>query len=240
MSELKQYLTESTNQLEIVLKGECIDRFEKYYHMLVEWNKKINLTAITDPIAVAVKHFADSVSIMKFVDFNSGARVIDIGTGAGFPGIPILIMNSDIRLTLLDSLNKRLIFLQSVLDELGLKAEIIHSRAEDGSRKPKLRESYDFAMSRAVASLDILSEYCIPYLKTGGRFIAMKGYDCEQEIESAKPMIKTLGGKISRVDKFYLSDGSGRAIIQIDKLNATPKQYPRQTSKIAKSKKVNY
>lgn len=237
MSELKQYLTESAKQLEIALDGECTDKFEKYYNMLVEWNQKMNLTAITDPMGVAVKHFADSISVMKFVDFKDNAKVIDIGTGAGFPGIPILIMNNGIKLTLLDSLNKRLVFLQNVLDELELKAEIIHSRAEDGSRKPELREKFDFATSRAVASLDVLSEYCIPYLKTGGTFVAMKGYDCEQEIENAKPMIKTLGGKISGVNKFFLSDGSGRAVIQINKINATPKQYPRQAAKIAKSKK---
>lgn len=237
MSELKRYLTESTEKLEIKLDGESIERFEAYYNLLAEWNNKINLTAITDPMGVAVKHFADSLSVLKYADITDGAKVIDVGTGAGFPGIPLLIFNNKIKLTLLDSLNKRLVFLQCVLDELGLSAEVIHSRAEDGARKPELRESYDFAVSRAVAGLDILSEYCLPYVKRNGVFVAMKGFDCDEELENAKPMIKALGGKISSVDKFYLPDGSGRAVIQIKKVNFTPKQYPRPSAKIAKAKK---
>lgn len=237
MSELKRYLTESTEKLEIRLDGESVDRFEVYYNLLAEWNKKINLTAITDPMGVAVKHFADSLSVLKYADITDGARVIDVGTGAGFPGIPLLIFNNKIKLTLLDSLNKRLVFLQCVLDELGLSARLIHSRAEDGARKPELRESYDFAVSRAVAGLDILSEYCLPYVTRNGVFVAMKGFDCEEELENAKPMIKTLGGRVSAVDKFNLSDGSGRAVIQIKKVNFTPKQYPRPSAKIAKAKK---
>lgn len=237
MSELKRYLSESTEKLEIQLDGERIDRFEAYYNLLTEWNNKINLTAITDPMGVAVKHFADSLSVLKYVSIKDGAKVIDVGTGAGFPGIPLLIFNSNIKLTLLDSLNKRLVFLQSVLDELDLSAEVIHSRAEDGARKPELREGFDFAVSRAVAALDVLSEYCLPYVKRNGVFVAMKGYDCDEELENAKPMIKTLGGKISSVDKFYLPDGSGRAVVQVEKINYTPKQYPRPSSKIAKTKK---
>lgn len=237
MSELKRYLSESTEKLEIKLDGESIERFDTYFNLLTEWNNKINLTAITDPMGVAVKHFADSLSVLKYADITDGAKVIDVGTGAGFPGIPLLIFNNKIKLTLLDSLNKRLVFLQCVLDELGLSAEVIHSRAEDGARKPELRESYDFAVSRAVAGLDILSEYCLPYVKRNGVFVAMKGFDCDEELENAKPMIKTLGGKISSVDKFNLSDGSGRAVIQVKKVNFTPKQYPRPSAKIAKAKK---
>ena len=210
------------------------ENFEKYAKLLVEWNEKINLTAITEEKEIAVKHFIDSISILKYADIKNSASVIDIGTGAGFPGIPLKIMRDDIKLTLLDSLNKRLVFLDEVCKELGISAELIHARAEEGGQKPELREQYDIAVSRAVANLPALCEYCMPYVKVGGAFVSMKGSDGENELEYAKNAISLLGGETEQIETLTLPDSSTRTIITIRKVNSTPPKYPRRSAKINK------
>ena len=193
----------------------------------------MNLTALTEPHDVALKHFCDSILLLKYADIPQNSRLIDVGTGAGFPSVPIKIVRPDIRLCLLDSLNKRLVFLQEVVDKLGLQdVTIVHSRAEDGARKADLREKFDFATSRAVAQLNVLSEYCLPYVKVGGAFLSMKGKYSEEEIANAKSAIKLLGGKTEKVDTYNLADGSERTIINVKKVSATDKRYPRTSAKI--------
>lgn len=231
--DIKTVLSDATTGYKIKLSQTQYSQLEKYYKLLCEFNEKMNLTAITDIRGVAVKHFADSLSLLNYADIKEGARIIDVGTGAGFPGVVLKIARPDINLTLLDSLNKRLVFLSGVLSALGLKAELVHSRAEDGARKGELRESFDFAVSRAVARLNVLSEYCLPYVKPGGKFTAMKGGGADEEILQAKNAIMTLGGKITEVNKFSLPYGEGeRTIVLIDKVRRTPKELPRNAGKI--------
>ncbi len=230
---IKTVLSETTKDYKITLTQNQLEQFEKYFQLLIKWNEKMNLTAITDVNGVAVKHFADSLSLLNYVDINKGAKIIDVGTGAGFPGVVLKIARPDIRLTLLDSLNKRLVFLNEVLTTLGLKAELVHSRAEDGAKNAEYRENFDFSVSRAVARLNVLCEYCLPYVKTSGKFIAMKGSGADEEIADAKSAISQLGGKINDAHNFSLPNNEGeRAIIVIDKLKATPKQFPRISAKI--------
>lgn len=219
------------------LSSHQTEQFEKYAQMLVEWNEKVNLTAITEPREIAIKHFLDSLSLLDAVEIDENSSLVDVGTGAGFPAIPILIARPDLKITMLDSLNKRLVFLGEVLETLGLNAQLVHMRAEDGGHDKKFREKYDFAVSRAVARLNVLSEYCLPYVKVGGSFVAMKGPDVQEEISEAGAMIGTLGGKITVTRKITLCDGSGRNIITVNKQKNTPKQFPRSSAKIAKGKK---
>lgn len=217
----------------IELSEEQICSLTKYYELLIEWNQKMNLTALTEPHDVALKHFCDSILLLNYADIPFGSSLIDVGTGAGFPSIPIKIVRPDIELCLLDSLKKRLVFLSDVVIDLNLSdVTIVHSRAEDGAKDKKMRESFDFATSRAVAQLNVLCEYCLPYVKVGGAFLAMKGKYSEEEIANSKNAIKTLGGKISKVDTYNLSDSSERTIINIAKLSSTDKAYPRTSAKI--------
>lgn len=226
------FLIEALNEMTIDIPKESIESMEKYYDLLIEWNEKMNLTAITEPKEVAIKHFADSLSILKNIDIPQNSKIIDVGTGAGFPGLPLKIVRDDLQLTLLDSLNKRLIFLDKVCEELNIQAETLHSRAEEASRKEKYREQYDFAFSRAVAQLNLLCEFCLPYVKKGGCFVAMKGPDAEAEINSAKKAISILGGRIKEVKEFNLPDNSGRTLVIIEKTKNTSDKYPRHGSKI--------
>lgn len=230
-SEIVMYTLKKYNN---VLKDDELNKFSKYANLLVEWNKKINLTAITDPENIAIKHFLDSISVFEVLKVPKDARVIDVGSGAGFPGVPMKIVKQDIKITLLDSLNKRLLFLDELLYSLNLNGTIIHSRAEELSRKPAHREKYDIAISRAVASLNVLSEYCMPFVKVGGAFVAMKGSRISDELKDAKNAIDVLGGEVDSVNKFYLPDGSERNIIIIKKLKETSTIYPRHGSKISK------
>ena len=209
--------------------------FEIYAKMLVEWNKKMNLTSITQENEIAIKHFIDSISVIKYLNLNKNASLIDIGTGAGFPGIPIKIMYPDMKLTLLDSLNKRLIFLNEVCNLINVKADIVHARAEELSQKDNYREKFDYAISRAVANLPSLCEYCMPYVKKGGLFISMKGSDGEKELSLAKNAVSVLGGKFEKLYQFYLPDESMRSIITISKVSTTPAKYPRRGTKISKN-----
>lgn len=227
-------LLADAEKLGISVSSEQLERFEKLAELLVEQNKTMNLTAITDPDGIAVKHFADSISVLSTVEFKNGAKVLDVGTGAGFPGIPLLIMRPDLDLTLLDSTAKKLRYVADTVDSLGLNANVLHSRAEEAAQKPEYRESFDIVCSRAVAALNILCEYCLPFVKKGGIFAAMKGAKAQEEIELAKNSIKTLGGEIIAQKSFTLSDGAERTIIIIKKISHNLPKYPRQSAQIAK------
>ena len=204
------------------------EKFAVYMELLREWNEKINLTAITDEEGILVKHFFDSCSISEFVDNNS--KIIDVGTGAGFPGLPLKIVNDTLNLTLVDSLNKRIKFLNEVKNKLGLKnVETLHGRAEDVGIDNKYREKYDFAVSRAVAELRILVEYLLPLVKVGGKVIAMKGPNIDEEVENAKKAVKLLGGEIERIESFRLGNTDNeRTVIIIKKIKNTESKYPRK------------
>ena len=231
--DIKGYILSAVKNFKIELSDEQLNQLESYYKLLVSWNERMNLTAITEPKDVAIKHFADSLSVLSFVDVPNGASVIDVGTGAGFPGLVLKIARPDIKLTLLDSLKKRLTFLEDVLNNLGLDAQLIHSRAEEGGQSIDLRECYDFAVSRAVAQLNVLCEYCLPYVILSGSFIAFKGGESDEEIKNASKAIQTLGGKKTDVYKFDLPENSGsRTLVIIEKVQPTPDKYPRQNGKI--------
>ena len=227
-------LLSDAEKLGLSVSSQQLDRFEKLAELLVEQNKTMNLTAITDPDGIAVKHFADSISVLSAVEFKSGAKVLDVGTGAGFPGIPLLIMKPDIDLTMLDSTAKKLKYVANTVDSLGLNAKVLHSRAEEAAQKPEYRESFDIVCSRAVAALNILCEYCLPFVKKDGIFAAMKGAKAQEEIEVANNAIKTLGGEIIDKKCFTLSDGAERTIIIIKKISHNLPKYPRPSAQIAK------
>ena len=228
---MREQLKKECAEIGVMLTDNQCEQFENYYELLINWNKKINLTRITEPGEVVTKHFVDSLTLLKYGNIIKGAKVIDVGTGAGFPGIPLKIARPDIQLTLLDSLNKRLNFLSEVCGQIGITAELVHLRAEEGAKDIKYREKYDAAVSRAVARLNTLSEYCLPYVKVGGLFTAMKGPELSEEFNEAKSSVKILGGKISLVKEFELK-GSGRTIVVIKKAKQTPQAYPRHSSKI--------
>lgn len=208
------------------LSEEQLESFKKYYKLLTKWNEKINLTAITKEEDVITKHFADSLTILKYIP--NGSKVIDVGTGAGFPGIPLKVANKSLDVTLLDSLNKRILFLDEVIKELDLKnIQTIHGRAEEVAHDKTHREQYDIAVCRAVAKLNVLAEYMLPYLKVGGTFICMKGPNIDEEIETSKKAINLLGGKIEKMESFELEENQ-RNIIIIRKEKQSPKNFPRK------------
>lgn len=230
---IKNLLQNYIKDYKITLTENQYEQFQKYFELLAEWNEKMNLTAITDESGVALKHFADSLSLLNFVDIPQNSTLADVGTGAGFPGVVLKIARPDIKLTLIDSLNKRLVFLNEVCSQLGIDAEFIHSRAEDGARDEKLRESFDFVASRAVARMNVLSEYCLPYVKVGGAFCAMKGAQANEEFKESLNAINTLGGKLENKYFFELPENGGeRAIAVVRKVKNTPQKYPRQSGKI--------
>lgn len=228
----EEKLKKEASTVGVQLDDTALARFKKYYEMLIDYNTRMNLTAITEEDEVIVKHFCDCLCLVSKVIIPEGATVIDVGTGAGFPGIPLLIARPDIKLTLLDGLNKRLIFLQDVLDALELTAEIVHSRAEEAANNPKYREKYYLATSRAVARQSVLSEYCLPYTEVGGMFVAMKGPQAGDEMKVAANAINLLGGKVENVLEYTLSDESCRSLIITKKVSKTPAKYPRHNSKI--------
>ena len=207
-------------------------RLQKYAELLCLWNEKMNLTAITDPEGIAVKHFLDSMTVFKFAEIKQNSRVIDVGTGAGFPGLVMKIVRPDLEITLLDSLAKRIGFLDEVIKTLGLDGiSTVHSRAEDGAAK--YRESFDIAVARAVAAMPVLCEYCLPYVKVGGAFCAMKGAQANEEFKESLNAINTLGGKLENKYFFELPENGGeRAIAVVRKVRNTPQKYPRQSGKI--------
>jgi len=214
----------------IHLDSNQLSMFERYYELLVEWNEKMNLTAITDKQEVYLKHFYDSVTAAFFIDFKKPIKVCDVGAGAGFPSIPIKICFPEIDLSIVDSLNKRITFLEHLSSELGLKnTHFYHDRAETFGGNPKFREQYDLVTARAVARMSVLSELCLPLVKEGGQFVAMKAANAEEELIAADRAIKQLGGKLSTVHSFTLPiEESNRNIIVISKIKKTPKKYPRK------------
>lgn len=225
------------SDLGIELTEKQIDQFLTYYEMLVEKNKVMNLTAITEFDEVIEKHFLDSLSLIKMKDLHIRTNVLDLGTGAGFPGIPLKIAFPELNITLMDSLNKRILFLQDVINELGLTdIEAVHGRAEEAARNKKYREKYDLCVSRAVANISTLSEYCLPFVKVGGQFISYKSGNIDEELDSAKKGIKILGGTITDVHKFDLGENKqGRSFVIIDKNQPTPKTYPRKAGTPSKN-----
>ena len=229
-TEFKNELNLGLGKLNIFLEEEQINQFYKYMNILIEWNKNINLTAITDPKEVILKHFIDSIYVLKNIEISSNSSVIDIGTGAGFPGIPLKIVRKDLNVTLLDSLNKRIMFLDNVINNLGLKdISTIHGRAEEMGKNKKYREMFDYAISRAVANLAVLSEYMIPFVKLGGKSICMKGGNIKEELENSQKALGILGGNLIHVEEFNLLDTDiKRSLIIIEKCKITPIKYPRK------------
>ncbi len=226
---LKSYLPEHAD----MLSEQQFAQLEKYADLLKDWNKKMNLTAIIDDGEIAAKHFLDCLAFLRRVDIKESARVADVGTGAGFPGIVLKIARPDIELVLIDSLQKRLNFLNMVLKEISVKATLIHARAEDAGHTNGLRESFDFVTARAVANLSVLSEYCLPLVKQGGVFAPMKTGGVEKELCAAQGAVSLLGGKIRDIKLYTVPVAGGRSAIIIDKVMPTPTKYPRQRVKIS-------
>lgn len=232
---MSHLLYNTVKKMNYELSDSMLENFSLYEKLLVEWNEKMNLTAITEHSEVVIKHFADSLFGLKFIKDSSS--VIDVGTGAGFPGVPLKIARPDIKLTLLDSLNKRLNFLTEVKNQLSLSdVTCIHSRAEDGAKMGShLRENFDVATSRAVANLSVLCEYCLPYLKRGGVFLAYKGSDVDEELISAQNAIEILGGEVTGVFQYNIPDTDiNHSVVVITKVRTTPEKYPRLQGKIQK------
>jgi len=234
--DAKELLTEGCNQFNISINDIQVEQFFEYKRILLEWNQKMNLTAIEEEKEVVIKHFLDSVSCLLMKELIGKGSLIDVGTGAGFPGIPIKIMQPDIRLTLLDSLNKRINFLQEVCNQLQLSnVSFVHGRAEDIGQNKSYREKFDFAVARAVAPLNVLAEYCLPFVKVGGYFICQKGPQLEEEMKEAKKAISLLGGKVINQEIVHLpfSDIAHRIAV-IKKIKQTPTNYPRKAGKPSK------
>ncbi len=230
---MKRY-TEYLKKIGLEFTDEQFEQFNKFYELLIEKNKVMNLTGITEYDEVVEKHFIDSLAISSFVDLRG--KVIDIGTGAGFPGIPLKIAYPDVEFVLLDSLNKRIKFLDEVIEELELKKiRTIHGRAEDFAQNKEYREEFDCCVSRAVANLSTLSEYCLPFVKIGGEFISYKSGEIEEELEKSQRAIKILGGELRDVEKFELPNSSGgRSFVSIHKVKKTERKYPRKAGLPAK------
>lgn len=227
-NEFSNKLIDYANSINVDVTELQAEQFYTYMKMLQEWNEKINLTAITEPNEVIIKHFIDSITINKYI--NENAKVIDVGTGAGFPGIPLSIIRSDIKVTLMDSLNKRIKFLDEVVNDIKLNnVDTIHSRAEELGHNKDFRESFDIATSRAVAPLNVLLEYLMPFVKVGGYCICMKGSNIEDEIKDAKKALQVLSGQIVDIDSFELPETDyGRNIIVIKKTANNSNKYPRK------------
>lgn len=227
---MSNVLTKKVKELSIVLNDKQIQQFEQYYNILVEWNKVMNLTAITEYEEVVEKHFLDSLTIVNAINMEKIETLIDVGTGAGFPGIPLKIAFPHLKVTLLDSLNKRIKFLNEVIDLLELDdIKAIHGRAEDYAKQAEYREQYDICVSRAVANLVTLSEYCLPYVKVDGLFVPYKSGEIDEELKSSEKAVSILGGKVEEVVKFQLPGTDiGRSFVKIHKIKETKKKYPRK------------
>lgn len=228
MSYNLEQFKDGLKELQIELNEKQISQFLKYYELLVETNKVMNLTAITEFDEVVEKHFLDSLSLCRVYDLKIDAKILDLGTGAGFPGIPLKIAFPKLQVTLADSLNKRILFLQEVIDELRLNGvQAVHARAEELGKNKNYREQYDLVVSRAVANLASLEEYCVPFVKIGGSFISYKSGEIEEEVANAKNATFLLGGKVKKVYKFDLYEQK-RSFVMIEKCKGTPKTYPRK------------
>jgi len=231
-----EILRQGIEDFGIEASDKMLADFQKYKEILVEWNQKMNLTGIEDEKEVFIKHFLDSVSAVTKGYIKNGMSLIDVGTGAGFPGMPLRICLPELKVTLLDSLNKRINFLNLVVRELGLKnVKTIHSRAEDGARKPELREKFDIATSRAVANMAVLSEFCMPYVKKGGYFVALKGPSIDEELENGSNAIKILGGELKDIIEISIEETDLKHnIVEVKKIKTCPKTYPRKAGTVNK------
>ena len=234
LEEFSKYLSDYGEKIGLKFSKKQEEQFFKYMNLLIEWNEKINLTAITKPEEIILKHFVDSLTIAKYI--KNEETLVDMGTGAGFPGIPLKIYKKDLKVTLVDSLNKRIKFLNEVIEQLNLgKIETIHARAEEFGKSKKYREKFDIATSRAVANLSTLSEYLIPLVKVNGKVISMKGQEIQEEVKQAQKAIQILGGKIVEKESFNLPKSDNkRNIIIIEKIKNTPTKYPRKPGTPAK------
>lgn len=223
-------LSSGAAELGITLDGDQLRRFESFTSLLLEWNRKVNLTRITDPCEIAVKHYLDSLSLLSAIEIPVGSHVMDVGSGAGLPGIPLKIARPDLKVTMLDSVRKRLLFIEAALPELGIEdAEVVHARAEDAAHDPAYRERFDFTVSRAVARLAVLSELCIPFCRVGGWFVAYKGPDVAAEVADADEGIRKLGAELVRTETLSLPGGNaGRTLVLIRKERRTSAGYPRK------------
>ena len=230
-------LDRAAKDVGVELTEEKYNKFISYMRLLQEWNEKINLTAITEDEEIIKKHFIDSIKAFKREEFKNSKNMIDVGTGEGFPGIPIAIINPNIKVTLLDSLNKRVNFLNTVIEKLELKNIVtVHSRAEDGARNKMYREQFDLATSRAVANMSVLSEYCLPYVKVGGRLIALKGPSVSEEIEDSRAAIQKLGGELEGVMPVEIEDSDLKHnLVIVKKVKPCSKVYPRKAGTISKN-----
>ena len=226
----RDYLASAAQEYGLELSDQQLAAFSRYYELLLDWNSRLNLTAITEAREVAVKHIIDSLSCYDEAYFPQACKVIDVGTGAGFPGLPLKIYRPDINLVLLDSLNKRLTFLQAVVEELGLDSvSTVHARAEEGGRRPDLRDSFHVVTSRAVARLSVLAELCLPFVKPGGVFVALKGAQFAEEAAEAQRAVRLLGGRVAHIRQIQLPGlDDKRAVIYIAKEKNTPPAYPRK------------
>ena len=252
----KEYMKRLIIQSGLECTDEFVEKLDLYATLLVEWNEKMNLTAITEPNDICVKHFLDSLLPFTIIEFEQGAKVIDVGTGAGLPGVVMKLYRPDIELTLLDSLGKRVKFLEHLCEKLGIEAKYIHSRAEDGARCTKecnndenmpLRESFDVAIARAVAGLPVLFEYLLPYVKVGGKLLALKGKAVYDEVKASGQACRLLGGERAQLIDYTLSAGNcgkhdaqnptqdnDRVLVLVQKISHTPTKYPRNSAQIAK------
>ncbi len=224
------------SQYELELSESQYKKLDIYAEFLVEYNNNVNLTAITDPKEILIKHFLDSILLVRYCDIPLGSSLIDVGTGAGFPSVPLKIYRSDLKITLLDSLNKRIYFLEQLCEKLGIEAEFIHGRAEDFSKKAEYREKFDFSCARAVANMSLLSELCIPFVKVGGYFISMKGPT--ENVSEGENAIKILGGELTDICGYEL-EGEERRIVKVKKISQTPTKYPRNSSQLKKKRFEN-
>ena len=227
----KERLRSLALQSGIELDQTALDRFDTYAELLVEWNGKMNLTAITEPEEIEVKHFLDCLMLPKYFDLSNTKTVIDVGAGAGFPSVPLLIYNPDLCLTMMDAINKRLTFLDTAVHAIGLEANLVHARAEDSGQDKNYREMFDLATARAVAPMNVLAEYCLPFVKVGGYFVALKGSN--DDTEQAKEAIATLGGEVVSNVSYKLNGTEPRSIVVVKKISQTPTQFPRKAKKIS-------
>ena len=227
----KNRFTALCEKNEITLDEAAVERFDAFASLLVEWNKKMNLTAITEPQEIEIKHFLDCLLVQKYFDFSTVKTAVDIGAGAGFPSVPLLICNENLEFTLVDSLNKRLEFLSVVCKELGINANLVHSRAEELGQNKDYRESFDLALARAVAPMNVLSEYCLPFVKPGGSFVALKGSN--DDVSPAQSSIQILGGELIDTVSYKLNNEDIRTLAIVKKISQTPTQYPRKPKKIS-------
>lgn len=230
MEKVVDLLQRGAKEIGVALTPVHIEQFKNYCSLLIKWNERVNLTAIIDPREIAVKHFIDSLVVLSIHQISNGARIIDVGTGAGFPGLPLKIVRPDLELVLLDSLHKRIQFLQAVVDQLALsQVVVVHGRAEEKGQDPKYREDFDIVLARAVAPLNILAELCLPFVRLGGFFLAMKGPEVQAEITQAQAALTMLGGRMDKTSSFLLPiSRDPRSSVLIKKISVTPAKYPRR------------